>query len=232
MGIPLKRCGCKEFTDTETIYARGKKKKLYVAFKFHPQEGSLGPVVSPGAVGQSMEPQVAAKLQTGEIPWDCSQQTWGTLEFWTVPTKMFLLPWWWSQIASCRKCPGSKVNDLIVGLQGHIHLFYIILLESRICFWGGGSIFQLAKSLLSLRYVEKMWLELYYWKGLILCNISGEYLPGTVEETWMERHVVSIVQWKWRQEMSNWAVWCLTKCWVKKEQSYEPTAANSWKGIF
>lgn len=68
MGIPLKRCGCKEFTDTETIYARGGwGKRLYVAFKLHPQEGSLGPVVSPGAVGRSMEPQMAAKLLTGEI---------------------------------------------------------------------------------------------------------------------------------------------------------------------
>lgn len=41
--------------------------KLYVAFKLHPQEGRLGPVVSPGAVGRSMEPQMAAKLLTGEV---------------------------------------------------------------------------------------------------------------------------------------------------------------------
>lgn len=38
-----------------------------MAFKLHPQEGRLGPVVSPGAVGRSMEPQMAAKLLTGEV---------------------------------------------------------------------------------------------------------------------------------------------------------------------
>ena len=65
MGIPLKRCGCKEFTDTETVCAR--EKKGYVAFKLRPQEGSLGPTVSPGAVERSMEPQMAATLLTGEM---------------------------------------------------------------------------------------------------------------------------------------------------------------------
>jgi len=46
-------------------------KKSYVAFKLHPQEGSLGPAAGPGAVERSTEPQMAAELWLGrylEIP--------------------------------------------------------------------------------------------------------------------------------------------------------------------
>lgn len=122
----------------------------------------------------------------------------------------------------------AKVNALITSLQGHIHLFYIIFLEFGICFWGGASNFQIAKSLLSLWYVEKKWLELHFWKGLILCNSSWEYGGGGENLNGKTCGFHSAVEVKAGDVKPGCAV--PDKMLSKKEKSYEPTAAG--KGHF
>lgn len=127
-----------------------------MAFKPRAQEGTLGRVVSQGAIGQSTEPWMAARLTTGTCLEAAISKPGELLSFELCsPNCSSALPDDDPRQQAAETVLGvrvlsSKVNALITSLQGHIHLFYIIFPGSGICFWGGGSVFHIAKSLLSV----------------------------------------------------------------------------------